>query len=219
MILPDMEYKTIKEYFIYDPITGIFKDKQSHYTPFLTEKGYLMYSINSHNYLLHRLIWFYVYGAWPKMFLDHINGIRVDNRICNLREANYRINAQNRIEHRRGKPVGCEYRKDVNKWKVTTKVNGVKYNLGYYFTLEEAQNIYAIAQLKINNGEDILPMVKHYHKSYGTLKGAYYRPITRKWESAICKNAKRIYIGTFSTELEAHNAYLLYIKDHSEECV
>lgn len=44
---------------------------------------------------MHRLAWFYVHGRWPTADIDHINGNRDDNRLCNLREATRQQNIQN----------------------------------------------------------------------------------------------------------------------------
>jgi hypothetical protein len=43
----------------------------------------------------HRIIWAMHHGAWPKLHLDHINRVRSDNRIENLREVTPAENAQN----------------------------------------------------------------------------------------------------------------------------
>src|SRR5579863_3382757 len=51
-------------------------------------------SINNTRYKSHRIIWFMVTGKWP-VGIDHINGIRDDNRWDNLREANQLQNMQN----------------------------------------------------------------------------------------------------------------------------
>ncbi|MGL9722094.1 HNH endonuclease signature motif containing protein [Symbiopectobacterium sp.] len=44
----------------------------------------------------HRLAWIYVYGVEPDGEIDHINGIRSDNRICNFRIVDDKQNARNR---------------------------------------------------------------------------------------------------------------------------
>lgn len=43
----------------------------------------------------HRLIWRLAYGHWPESFIDHINGKKSDNRLCNLRLASAAQNSQN----------------------------------------------------------------------------------------------------------------------------
>lgn len=60
--------------------------------------GYMAVSLTingkRNNYLLHRIAWLMVYGYWPKM-IDHINGIKHDNRIDNLRECDVYLNSAN----------------------------------------------------------------------------------------------------------------------------
>lgn len=58
--------------------------------------GYITIYLYSKPYREHRLIWLYHYGCWPKEHLDHINGIRDDNRIENLRETDQTTNKYNR---------------------------------------------------------------------------------------------------------------------------
>lgn len=48
-------------------------------------KGYLRVHVEGRSYAVHRLIWLMHTGAWPKDQLDHINRVRTDNRIENLR--------------------------------------------------------------------------------------------------------------------------------------
>ena len=49
--------------------------------------GYVVIRVDHRLYRAHRLAWLYVHGRWPVGEVDHINGIRHDNRIANLREA------------------------------------------------------------------------------------------------------------------------------------
>jgi hypothetical protein len=44
----------------------------------------------------HILAWALYYGEWPKQTIDHINGIRGDNRIENLRDVSMKTQQQNR---------------------------------------------------------------------------------------------------------------------------
>lgn len=57
-------------------------------------KGYLVVSIRYKKYLVHRLVWI-MHGQADVPFIDHIDGDKLNNRIENLREANYVINNRN----------------------------------------------------------------------------------------------------------------------------
>ena len=98
--------------------------------------------IDGKEYKAHRLAWLYVYGIWPKLYIDHINGIRDDNRICNLRDVSNRENAINRSYHRKGKLAGASYHKQKGKWRATIRINGRYTHLGLFETKEEAHLFY-----------------------------------------------------------------------------
>ena len=51
----------------------------------------------------HRLVFFLVYGRFPKE-IDHINGIKTDNRIENLREVNRSENEVNKLRRWKKNP-------------------------------------------------------------------------------------------------------------------
>jgi len=91
----------------YEPGTGDFlwlqgygRRKAGELAP---KRPYVRFKFNGKMYLAHRLAWLYVYGEWPKEFLDHINGDPSDNRISNLREATPLQNCANRRIHRDNK--------------------------------------------------------------------------------------------------------------------
>ena len=94
----------LKEVLRYDPDTGHFKwisgDPQFYRVGLvaggLTGHGYILIRINYKGYLAHRLAWFYVNGVWPEDQIDHINHIRSDNRIINLRCVTAAENQRNR---------------------------------------------------------------------------------------------------------------------------
>src|SRR5262249_44867006 len=62
----------------------------------LHSSGYRYVSISSVRYVSHRLVWFIVFGSWPDGEIDHINGVRDDNHVENLRLATRSENAANR---------------------------------------------------------------------------------------------------------------------------
>lgn len=134
----------------YDKSTGIFTWKDSRKGRVLVgsevgsidRKGYAVVFTGGKKYTLHRLAWLYVYGECPKGQIDHINGIRDDNRISNLRVVTNRENACNRLCHRQGKLVGCRYHKTMKKWEARIR-KGVAYiSIGFYTSEQEAHESY-----------------------------------------------------------------------------
>ncbi len=84
----------------YDPQTGVFtwvgkieNQWAGLQAGMIEKKGYRQIEISGHRCKAHRLAWFLMTGAWPKHQIDHINGVKDDNRWCNLREA---TNAENK---------------------------------------------------------------------------------------------------------------------------
>lgn len=57
--------------------------------------GYLQLHIFGRDLYVHRVLWFLVFGAWPPCELDHVNRIRTDDRLTNLRLASRGQNAVN----------------------------------------------------------------------------------------------------------------------------
>ena len=57
--------------------------------------GYIVIRIDGVLYKAHRLVWLYVHGAMPDGNLDHINRVKDDNRVSNLRVANQSQNMSN----------------------------------------------------------------------------------------------------------------------------
>jgi hypothetical protein len=82
--------------------------------------GYITIGFKYKHYLAHRLAFLYMTGQWPKEQLDHINGIRDDNKWANLREATPGQNSTNRVskgytEHTRKGRVGLWYTARIEK--------------------------------------------------------------------------------------------------------
>ncbi len=58
--------------------------------------GYLCLNNSGKAYKVHRIIWLMVHGDWPVGDIDHINGIKDDNRLCNLRDVSRAENMRNK---------------------------------------------------------------------------------------------------------------------------
>jgi hypothetical protein len=139
----------------YDPETGVMiwvntgrrisnKDKDGYLTTSLRINGKRIY------YRVHRLAWLYVYGEFPKGPLDHINRIKIDNRICNLRIADDSLNSHNIEMWNTNKSgiKGVSWYKRTKKWQAILYWRGKSIFLGTYANIEDAKDAYAQASLK-----------------------------------------------------------------------
>jgi hypothetical protein len=131
---------------MYDPLTGKFWREAGT----LGATGYRQIWFQGQQHMEHRVAWFLHYGEWPKDQIDHINGVRDDNRICNLREATYSENQCNRKIPKNNKSgfKGVSWNPARKAWQVTIRYGGTNKNLGYFSTRERAAEMYDKAALK-----------------------------------------------------------------------
>ena len=133
----------------YDPQTGHFtwrenrpggRGKIGKRAGYMHHTGYRYVRLDGFTVIEHRLAWFYVYGFWPKNDLDHVNRVRHDNRIENLRETTRAENCQNQPVRKSNKSgvTGVYFHKASGKWAVYISVNKKQLHLGVYDTLDEA---------------------------------------------------------------------------------
>jgi hypothetical protein len=113
-------------------------------------KGYLQGGINGSLFKAHRVAWVVFYGAWPKKQIDHINCIRDDNRILNLREATNQQNGFNRNAPSSNTSgfKGVHWNKKDKKWQAHIRVSGKRKHLGYFDCPEVAAAAYEVAAQK-----------------------------------------------------------------------
>lgn len=136
----------------YDPETGLFRNKEwrggtaraNEVCGCVSDAGYLRARIDGKYYLLHRLAWFLVHGSMPDQEIDHINGVRTDNRIENLRRATRQQNAYNtKPRSNSASPhKGVTFAAHANLWRARLHVNKRELHLGYFQTAAEAHEAY-----------------------------------------------------------------------------
>lgn len=139
----------LKELLEYNPDTGIFTRK--------TSKGgvkigsivgskryddYIQISLQYKKYPAHRLAWLYINGKEPRNHIDHINGNRSDNRICNLREA---TNQENIFNSKLSKAntsgiKGVTWDKQKKKWVAQIMLNYKTIKIGRFKNIEDAKD-------------------------------------------------------------------------------
>ena len=96
--------------------------------------GYRMGRVNYARVSAHRVIWAMVNGEWPVDQIDHINGVRDDNRIENLREVSTQENLRNqkvRSTNTSGK-TGVYRRGKTSAWYAQIVVSGKCIHIGTF---------------------------------------------------------------------------------------
>ena len=133
----------IERGYTYDHETGLI---YSRYKKIVNRRHWNYISIaltlNKKTYNLrgHQFAWYWVNKECVEE-IDHINGIRHDNRIINLRAVTKQQNHFNRT-----KAKGYTWFKRDSKWMSKIKVNSKTIHLGYYNTEQEARNAYLAAK-------------------------------------------------------------------------
>lgn len=151
-------YRHLKEALEYSPTTGLFirkirtsnRIKIGDIAGGLDAKGYVIIRLKNKSHKAHRLAWLYVYGEMPSKEIDHINGIKNDNRISNLRDVSKNINQQN--TNAKG------YHKDRNKWAAQIRVNKETHYLGSFESEAAASIAYKNAKELYHAEAHAIPM-------------------------------------------------------------
>jgi hypothetical protein len=119
-----------------------------------TTSGYCQVWFKDRMIKYHAIIWILNNGDIKKgLVIDHKNGVKIDNNIKKLRLVTNRENQNNRTKHRNGRLQGCYFNKQCKKWQARISLNGTSksISLGYYFTEQEAHEIYIYVKDNINN--------------------------------------------------------------------
>ena len=102
--------------------------------------GYLIFSTLGTTKKLHRVAWLFVNKSYPKGQIDHINGVRDDNRICNLRDVSMSENSKNRrvCSNNNSGMMGVCWHKEKGKWHARITNKGKVTHIGYFKNIDDA---------------------------------------------------------------------------------
>lgn len=159
-----LSYEEVAKLFTYDRETGVLywriRDRNTIRHKYVAgsinggkKGGYLRVRIKGKTYQGHRIIMMLCFGHIPENAeIDHINHVRDDNRLVNLRFVTREENLKNRSVSSNSTTgiTGVYFNKSQNKFIAQIKVNNLWHYLGCYTTLEEAAAARAEANLKFN---------------------------------------------------------------------
>ena len=156
----------LKNELTYNSITGVFTRAKSNTNSIikgeisgsLSPDGYLKIMVLAKRYQSHRLAWLYEKGEFPKNHVDHINGIKGDNRICNLRDATSEENNKNSSFSKANKSgyTGVIWHKSSSNWVARIGHKNKKIHLGCFDDINDAVKARRDAEAKYG-----------FHKNHG----------------------------------------------------
>lgn len=137
----------IERGYTYDPETGLIYNRYGKIVKPHKIKIYIHLSLTISNKPIkivhlfgHQFAWYWVNKECVEQ-LDHINGIKNDNRICNLRPVTHQQNQFNKLTTN-----GYTFIEKSKKYRSRIMLNKKDIHLGYYNTEEEARNAYLAAK-------------------------------------------------------------------------
>lgn len=144
------DYKIINQFLEYDPEKGIFTwivspskiVSKGSVAGTVSNRGYVQLQLRGKKYTLHKMAWLFMYGSFPESRIDHINGDKTDNRICNLRLCTNSENMLNTgLQSNNTSGVkGVSWDKHHNKWIAYAFKKRKKIHLGRFEFFEDAVN-------------------------------------------------------------------------------
>jgi hypothetical protein len=149
----DISPEQLRALLAYDPDTGtITWIKSGHFNSrvhpgdragAVGSEGYVRIMIDGRKYQAHRLAFCLAINKWPDGQIDHINGDRIDNRLCNLREASHAQSAANRTARNNKLGVKGVWRRPNRRRPFQAQFRGRL--LGYFASEKEASEAYNAA--------------------------------------------------------------------------
>ena len=152
-------FEKAKELFVYDRETGIIKwrkrtcrrQRKNLVAGYASGNGYIQIGINGKRYFAHRIAMLLAYGfCGDGLEVDHINHVRGDNRLSNLRFVTRLGNNRNKSRNSNNTSgvMGVYYQKAQRNYVARIIVDGVNIYLGTFVTLKEATEVRKAAEIK-----------------------------------------------------------------------
>lgn len=146
--------------FKYDPETGDLSWRDAHTNRVKAGdvirakigNGYYAVQLDCHRMRVHNVVWAMHYGKFPEGVIDHINGIKTDNRISNLRDVTHSQNAYN-VGKQKNNTTGVKgVSRNGSGFKAEISAEKKSHYLGTFSSLDQAAQAYANAA-KILHGK------------------------------------------------------------------
>lgn len=155
-----LNYERLTQVLSYNELTGVFIWKETLGRRikkgmlagwFDKSTGYLNIKIDGKKYKSHRLAYFYVNKSMPDT-IDHINHIKTDNRIINLRSVTHKDNCKNKSLNKNNTTgfCGVYFHSTNKKYIASIKVDGKIKHLGSFNTENEALIVRKKAEFEYN---------------------------------------------------------------------
>ncbi len=116
--------------------------------------GYLMGRVSSRALLAHRVAWAMHHGRWSEDYIDHINGVRDDNRLANLREVSVGENSRNCKRSSGNKSGVTGVFRCGDRWRAFITYRRTIHRLGTFDTKEEATAVRKAAERRFGFHEN-----------------------------------------------------------------
>ncbi len=151
-----LDHETLTQILDYNGETGVFtwkaplsnRVKVGDVAGQIDHNGHRNINVNGVRYGAGRLAWFAVHRVWPTDEIDHINLVKDDNRIANLREATRNQNNRN-VRRKRHNSTGFKgvirHSQSRHKFVAQITVDGKCIYLGIFDTPEDAHACYVAA--------------------------------------------------------------------------
>lgn len=124
------------------------------------KNGYHFGRIHRNGFYAHRVIWAMCHGEWPSLQIDHINGLRTDNRVVNLRVCTQSENSRNASvpSHNTSGHMGVSWDKARGRWEshIGMPNSRKKISLGQFDCIEQAIRARKAAEIMLG-----------YHENHG----------------------------------------------------